>query len=114
MWDAIKLLGAQRIGHGVAIAQDRKLIDFMFKHDIGIESCLTSNYQTGTWVDIKNHPIRTFLESGLSVSLNTDDPGVSDIDIKHEYSIASNTVSLTLQQIKQIQLNGRNQQFFKA
>lgn len=114
VWDAIKLLGAQRIGHGVAIAQDRKLIDFMFKHDIGIESCLTSNYQTGTWVDIKNHPIRTFLESGLSVSLNTDDPGVSDIDIKHEYSIASNTVSLTLQQIKQIQLNGRNQQFFKA
>ncbi len=114
VWDAINLLGAQRIGHGVAVAQDRKLIDFMLKHDIGIESCLTSNYQTGTWIDIKNHPIRTFLECGLSVSLNTDDPGISDIDIKHEYCIASNTVSLTLKQIRQIQLNGYNQQFLKA
>jgi adenosine deaminase len=114
VWDAINLLGAQRIGHGVAVAQDGKLIDFMLKHDIGIESCLTSNYQTGTWADIKSHPIRTFLESGLSVSLNTDDPGVSNIDIKHEYCVASNTVSLTLKQIKQIQLCGSNQRFFKA
>lgn len=114
IWDAINLLGAQRIGHGVAAAQDQKLIDFMLKHDIGIESCLTSNYQTGTWVDIKTHPIRTFMESGLSVSLNTDDPGVSDIDIKHEYFIARNIVSLTQQQIQKIQLNGLSQRFFKA
>ncbi|MFT5712642.1 MAG: adenosine deaminase, partial [Glaciecola sp.] len=78
------------------------------------ESCLTSNYQTGTWVDIKTHPIRTFMESGLSVSLNTDDPGVSDIDIKHEYFIARNIVSLTQQQIQKIQLNGLSQRFFKA
>jgi adenosine deaminase len=65
--DAMNLLGAQRIGHGVAVAQDRKLIDFMLKHDIGIESCLTSNYQTGSWADIKSHPIRTFLDSRLSL-----------------------------------------------
>jgi adenosine deaminase len=86
----------------------------MLKNDIGIESCLTSNYQTGAWVDTKNHPIKTFLESGLSVSLNTDDPGISNIDIKHEYSIASNTVNLSLKQIKQIQLNGQNQRFLKT
>jgi len=114
VWDAIKLLGAQRIGHGVAVAQDQKLINFMLKNDIGIESCLTSNYQTGTWIDTKNHPLKSFLESGLSVSLNTDDPGVSDIDIKHEYSIASNIVKLNKQQIKQIQLHGHNQRFTQA
>ncbi|GAC29361.1 adenosine deaminase [Brumicola pallidula] len=114
VWDAINLLGAKRVGHGVAVAQDRKLLDFMLTNDIGIESCLTSNYQTGTWIDTKNHPIKTFLESGVSVSLNTDDPGISNIDIKHEYSIASNTVNLSLKQIKQIQLNGQNQRFLKA
>lgn len=114
VWDAINLLGAKRVGHGVAVAKDRKLLDFMLTNDIGIESCLTSNYQTGTWIDTKNHPIKTFLESGVSVSLNTDDPGISNIDIKHEYSIASNTVNLSLKQIKQIQLNGQNQRFLKA
>jgi adenosine deaminase len=114
VWDAINLLGANRVGHGVAVAQDRKLVDFMLTNDIGIESCLTSNYQTGAWIDTKNHPIKTFLESGLSVSLNTDDPGISNIDIKHEYNIASKSVNLSLKQIKQIQLNGHNQRFLKA
>jgi len=114
VWDAIKLLGAKRIGHGVSVAQDPRLIEYMLKHDIGIESCLTSNYQTGAWVDTANHPIRTFLENGLSVSLNTDDPGISNIDIKHEYAVASNTVNLSDKQIQQIQLNGQTQQFFKA
>lgn len=114
VWDAINLLGANRVGHGVAVAQDRKLVDFMLTNDIGIESCLTSNYQTGAWIDTKNHPIKTFLESGLSVSLNTDDPGISNIDIKHEYNIASKLVNLSLKQIKQIQLNGHNQRFLKA
>lgn len=114
VWEAIELLGAKRIGHGVAIAQDPRLIEHMLKYDIGIESCLTSNYQTGAWVDTANHPIKTFLEHGLSVSLNTDDPGISNIDIKHEYFIASNTVNLNEAQIKQIQLNGQAQQFLKT
>jgi adenosine deaminase len=114
VWEAIELLGAKRIGHGVAVAQDPRLIEYMLKHDIGIESCLTSNYQTGAWVDTANHPIKKFLEHGLSVSLNTDDPGISNIDIKHEYSVASNTVNLNEAQIKQIQLNGQAQQFLKT
>ncbi len=114
VWEAIKLLGAKRIGHGVSIAQDPKLIEYMLKHDIGIESCLTSNYQTGAWLDTANHPIKTFLDCGLSVSLNTDDPGISNINIKHEYSVARDTVNLSIEQIQQIQLNGQAQQFLKT
>jgi adenosine deaminase len=114
VWAAIKLLGAERIGHGVAVAQDNDLIEYMRSHEIGIETCLTSNYQTGAWTDTANHPIRTFLERGLSVSLNTDDPGISNIDIKHEYALASRVVNLSLEQVKQIQLNAQQQRFLKA
>ncbi len=114
VWDAIELLGAKRIGHGVSVVQDPRLIEYMVKHDIGIESCLTSNYQTETWIDTANHPIKTFLQNGLSVSLNTDDPGISNIDIKHEYAVARNIVNLSDKQIQQIQLNGQMQQFLKA
>lgn len=114
VWDAINLLGASRIGHGIAITQDPKLIDYMQKHNIAVESCLTSNYQTGTWTNFANHPIKTFLDNGLSVSLNTDDPGVSNINIQHEYEIAANEVGLTPSQIATIQENGVKQQFSKS
>lgn len=113
VWQAITLLGAKRIGHGVTATQDPALIEYMQKHDIGIEACLTSNYQTGAWTDTANHPIKTFLENGVSVSLNTDDPGISNIDLQHEYQIARDVVNLSMQQIQQITLNSQQQSFLK-
>ena len=103
---AINLLGATRIGHGVTAAQDDKLMDFMAKNEIAIECCLTSNFQTGACTNIAEHPIKTFLERGMLVTLNTDDPGVSGIEIADEYQLASEEVGLTSKQLIQIQLNG--------
>lgn len=111
IWDAIELLGATRIGHGVAAATDNRLMEFMHKHQIGIESCLTSNYQTGAWTDTQNHPIKTFLKHGISTSINTDDPGISNIDLVHEYELAHKTVGLSLSQIQQVQRNAASQRF---
>ena len=48
IWQAIRELGAERIGHGVKAVEDPALMDFMAKHGIGVESCLTSNIQTST------------------------------------------------------------------
>jgi adenosine deaminase len=103
---AIHLLGATRIGHGVTAAQDDKLMDFMAKNEIAIECCLTSNFQTGACTNIAEHPIKIFLEKGMLVTLNTDDPGVSGIEIANEYQLAKDEVGLTSKQLLQIQLNG--------
>ncbi|MBF7072887.1 adenosine deaminase [Glaciecola sp. MH2013] len=111
VWDAIKLLGAQRIGHGVAIAEDESLMDYVGEHNIAIETCLTSNYQTATWLNYRSHPIRKFLNAGLNVSLNTDDPAISGITIHDEYQKARDLVGLSIQQTKQLQLNGVSQLF---
>ncbi len=111
VWDAIKLLGAERIGHGVAVAEDKKLIDYMRKHDIGIESCLTSNYQTGTWTQLSTHPLKLFIEQGLSVSLNTDDPAISNITIQDEYTLAKDVLNLSATQINTLKANGHRQAF---
>ncbi len=94
MYQAIDELKATRIGHGVACATDEALMDYMLEKNIAIESCITSNYQTGTISDIKNHPIKTFLNKGLKVCLNTDDPAVQGIEIKHEFKIAQSIVGL--------------------
>ncbi|QUN05881.1 adenosine deaminase [Shewanella yunxiaonensis] len=106
IWQAIKELGAKRIGHGVKAVSDPTLMAYLAENRIGIESCPTSNLQTSTVASYAGHPIRAFIESGICVGLNTDDPGVSGIDIQHEYQVASTAIGLSPEQLRQIQLNG--------
>ena len=105
IWQALRQLGAERIGHAVTAVKDPALMDYMAEHRIGIEANLTSNVQTCTVPDYASHPARRFLEQGLLVTLNTDDPGISAIDLRHEYEIAAPAAGLNLEQIQQAQCN---------
>lgn len=111
IWDAIKLLHAQRIGHGVAAIQDRVLMDYMAENDVGVEVCLLSNYQTGAWLDLPNHPVKHFLDVGMSAFLNTDDPGVSNNTLQSEYRLAVEQLSLNALQLDTLQNNALEQCF---
>ncbi|RKF15736.1 adenosine deaminase [Alginatibacterium sediminis] len=113
IWNAINLLGAQRIGHGVRAIEDPALMQYLLTHQIGMESCPTSNLHTSTVANYAVHPIKQFLAQGLCVGLNTDDPGVSAIDIQHEYRIAaaSDGLALNQEQISTLQRNGLNMAF---
>lgn len=106
IWNAINLLGATRIGHGVAATQDPKLMEYLAKHQIAIESCPTSNYQTATVGDLTRHPLKTFLDNEVLVCLNTDDPAVSNITLEHEYRVAKDVIGLSQQELERVQLNG--------
>lgn len=106
IWQAIEELGAERIGHGVKAVQDLKLLDYLAKHQIGIESCLTSNIQTNTVPSLAEHPLKTFLEHGVLATINTDDPAVEGIEIQHEYLTAAPLAGLTPEQIYTAQENG--------
>lgn len=105
IWHAIKELGASRIGHGVKAIEDPRLMDYLVEHQIGIESCLTSNIQTSTIASLAQHPLKKFLEHGIIASLNTDDPAVEGIELKHEYTVAAPAAGLTAAQIRQAQIN---------
>lgn len=106
IWQAIRELGAERIGHGVKAVEDRALMDFLVQQRIGIESCLTSNIQTSTVASLADHPLKTFLEHGVLASLNTDDSAVQGVDIIHEYHVAAPAAGLSREQIRQAQING--------
>lgn len=106
IWQAIRDLGAQRIGHGVMAIEDPALMNYLAEHRIGMESCLTSNIQTSTVASLAQHPLKTFLEHGVLASLNTDDPAVQGVDIIHEYNIAAPQAGLSREQIRQAQING--------
>lgn len=111
IWQAIRELGAERIGHGVKAAEDTKLMDFLAKHQIGVESCLTSNIQTSTISSLENHPLAVFLRHGVLASINTDDPAVQGIEIEHEYRVAAPAAGLTTAEIRQAQENGLTMAF---
>lgn len=106
IWQAIRELGAERIGHGVKAIEDPALMAFLAEQRIGIESCLTSNIQTSTVPSMARHPLKTFLEHGVLASINTDDPAVQGVDISHEYQIAAPAAGLSRDQIRQAQING--------
>lgn len=106
IWQAIRQLGAERIGHGVKAIEDPALMDYLAAHGIGIESCLTSNIQTSTVSSLDSHPLKTFLDHGILATINTDDPAVQGIEIGHEYEVAAPAAGLSQQQIRTAQENG--------
>lgn len=111
IWQAIRELGANRIGHAVHAVEDKRLMDYLVEHQIGVESNLTSNVQTSTVKDYPSHPIKSFLEKGIAASINTDDPGISDCFLKYEYEQAAPAAGLSLELTKSAQMNALNTAF---
>lgn len=105
IWQALRELGATRIGHAVSAIHDPALLRYLAAERIGVEVSLTSNVQTSTVADYASHPLRRFVEGGILATLNTDDPGISNIDLRHEYEVAAPAAGLTQEQTRQVQRN---------
>ena len=80
-------------------------MDFLAENRIGIESNLTSNVQTSTVPDYASHPLKLFLEHGLLATINTDDPGISAVDLHYELEVAAPAAGLSPAQVRQAQEN---------
>ncbi len=105
VWAALRELGATRIGHGIRAIDDPALLDYLAEHRIGLEVNLTSNVQTNTVPSFAAHPMKQFLAHGLLATINTDDPVISGIDLRHEYEVAAPVAGLTSEEIRQAQRN---------
>jgi adenosine deaminase len=105
IWQAIRELGTKRLGHAIRAVDDPALLDYLTENKIGVESNLTSNVQTSCVPDYESHPLKTFLEHGILATINTDDPGISGIDLPYEYNIAAPKAGLTEEQMRQAQQN---------
>ncbi|MBI4575535.1 MAG: adenosine deaminase, partial [Planctomycetes bacterium] len=92
--EALDELGARRIGHGVRLGEDPGLLAEVARREVPLEMCLTSNVQTCAVPSYEAHPMRRYLEAGLEVTINTDDPGVSATDWTREYALASRHLGL--------------------
>jgi len=86
--EAIEEIDAERIGHGVRVLEDESIVALARERGTAFEVCITSNYQSGVVESLDTHPLMTMLESGLNVTINTDDPSISRITLSHEYYTA--------------------------
>lgn len=103
---AIEALGAERLGHAVRAIEDDAVVQLIAERGIAIESCPTSNIQTTTVASYAAHPLPYYLRRGMVVSLASDDPGISAIDLPYEYRVAREQLGLSASELRQVQLNG--------
>jgi adenosine deaminase len=85
IWTAIDKLKASRIGHGTSAINDKQLQTVLTERGIALEQCITSNYQTGSWVDEQNHPLGRLFKAGVPVTINSDDPFIQDTSLSDDY-----------------------------
>ncbi len=114
IWQAIRELGATRIGHAVRAVDDPVLLDYLAQNRIGVETNLTSNVQTSTVPSYASHPLKTMLAHNILATINTDDPGISAIDLSFEYEVAVNQAGLSQELAGQAQKNALEIAFLPA
>jgi len=100
--DAIKLLHAERIGHGVAIKDLKEAYDLVKENNVTLEMCPTSNMQTKAVKSYEEHPLFKFYKDGIRVSFNTDNRTVSATDITGECKSIDKVVNMTYKDYKKI------------
>ena len=98
--EAVEQLGAERVGHGVRSVEDARVVALLRKKGVTLEVCPTSNIQTGVVERIWDHPLPELMAMGVPVSINTDDPSVSDTTLSDEYQIAISAMRLTVDDVK--------------
>ncbi len=94
VWDALTVLGAERIGHGVSAAADPALLRHLAERAIPLEVCLSSNVATRAVARLDEHPIRAFRDAGVTITINSDDPSMFGTTLNQEYAIAADLLGL--------------------
>ena len=94
VWDALRELGAERIGHGTSSAQDPDLLLHLAEHRIPLEVCPSSNLATRAVATLEEHPLRAFVEAGVVVTINSDDPPMFGTTLNREYAVAAGLLGL--------------------
>lgn len=98
--EAILNLNAERIGHGIRVLEDPEVTALARDSDVIFEVCVTSNYQTGAIPSNTVHPLTRMISHGLNVTINTDDPSISQITLSDEYRTICEDLGLSLSELQ--------------
>ncbi|MET9878383.1 adenosine deaminase [Actinacidiphila glaucinigra] len=114
IWDALRELGAERIGHGTSATQDPRLLDHLAEHRIPLEVCPTSNIATRAVATLDEHPVKEMVAAGVLVTINSDDPPMFGTDLNTEYAVAARLLQLDEGGLAQLARNAVEASFLDA
>ena len=104
IWAAINI-GAERVGHALSAQHDRELIDVLAEKQIPLELNVTSNIRTGCCATLDEHPVKRYFESGLMITLNSDDPPMFGSNLLEEYVLVQERFEFSLEQMRELAAN---------
>lgn len=114
VWDAIELLGADRIDHGVRAIEDPRLVDVLAERRIPLGICPTSNLALGVYATMADHPIDRLRRAGVVVSINTDDPALLGASLEGEYALCSEAFKWSDDEVRALARNSIDASFANA
>lgn len=114
IWNAIGNLGADRVGHGVAVIEDPAMIQVLVDRGIALEVCPTSNYLSGVIDSMEEHPINDLTQRNVLTTINTDDPLICDVTLSQEIVATMLALNLSLDDIKHYQMRAARAAFLEG
>lgn len=102
IWNALKLLDAVRVGHGVRAVEDPELVEYLAEKRIPLEVCPTSNMCIGVFDSWEQHPMRQLYDAGIPVSVNSDDPPMFNTTLTQEYQVLVDRFGFSLDEVEDI------------
>lgn len=106
IWNAILVLNAQRIKHGIRAIEDHELVDYLVEHNILIEVCPTSNLCLGVYDSYDDYPLKELAAKGVTFTVSSDDPPMFNTTLTDEYLHVVQDCGLSLEQLEQSVLDG--------
>ncbi len=110
---ALDFLRVERLGHALTAHQDRALLSRLVQQQVPLEICLTSNLRTGCCQSVSDHPLKSYLEQGALVTLNTDDPAMFRTSLVREYELARDAFGLSDSQLRTLAANSFRASFLE-
>lgn len=105
VWDAVELLHADRIDHGIRAIEDARLVALLAERRIPLDVCPASNVTLGLYPTLADHPIEKLRKAGIPVSINTDDPALLGLRLENEYARCADAFHWAAADIREIAQN---------
>ncbi len=109
--EAVEALGSLRLGHGVSVAEDPDVVALVRERGVALEMCPTSNRRTRAVADLADHPARRLLDQDVSVTINTDNPGLFAIDLTNELQVCVDVLGFSDDDLRRVTANALDSSF---
>ncbi|TAN22999.1 MAG: adenosine deaminase [Acidobacteria bacterium] len=102
IWDALRHLHPDRIGHGLHAFEDERLLDELAQRQVVLDICPTSNFKTGAWPEGTLHPAHLYYRRGIRVAISSDDPGIFGCTLLDEYAFLAGHGGFTFSELGEL------------